>query len=108
MKEKVGKRIQEARTRAGITQEALAEQLNVSTSAISRLETGHSMVSLERLYEISQLLHVGIQDLLCDLHMVTPENAAVNEELNYHISLMNQTQKKFLLEYIKLCENYRD
>ena len=62
----VGKNIQEARKAAGMTQEALAEALDVSLSVISRVETGRTMVSVKRLMEIAQILNVFAGDFFIE------------------------------------------
>lgn len=104
MNKKVGKRVADARRQAGMTQELLAEKLNVSVSAVSRLETGSNMVSLERLLDISEILNVGLQDLLCDLFVYTAEEETISNELEMHISRMNANEKMHLLKYIQLMK----
>lgn len=106
MNKKVGKRVADARRQAGMTQELLAEKLNVSVSAISRLETGSNMVSLERLLNISEILNVGLQDLLCDLFVYTTEEESISRELEMQISQMNLNNKRYFLEYVRLTKKY--
>lgn len=60
----IGQNVQIARHSAGMTQEHLARELDISTSVISRLETGRTMVSVVRLMEIAQVLDVFVGDLL--------------------------------------------
>ena len=102
MKKKIGKRVAEARTQAGMKQEMLAEKLGISASALSRLETGRDMVSLQRLLDIANILNVGLQDLLRDLFVYSAEEESVSNELKMHISRMNLTEKKHILKYIEL------
>lgn len=54
--------IREARERLGLTQEALAEQLNVSRQAVSKWEMGSSEPSLENLQALSRVLGVEFSD----------------------------------------------
>lgn len=108
MKKEIGKRVQNAREYAGMTQELLAEKLDISTSAISRLETGRSMVSIEKLYKISQVLGIGLQDLLCDFFVITPKDESLSHELEHYISTMTASDKAYLVEYIKLNKKYYD
>lgn len=108
MKEEIGKRVQDARTKAGFTQELLAEKSNVSSSVISRLETGRTMVSIDKLYRIAQALNVGLQDLLYDFCEIDPIDASLTEELNFQISLMKPSQKEYLLEYVKLYNKFHN
>ena len=60
----IGRNIKLFRVKAGYTQEALARELNVSLSLISRLENGNTMVSIERMLEIAQILGVKPGDIL--------------------------------------------
>ncbi len=66
MKEKIGKRVRDARERKKISQEKLAELAGTSLTCISRLENGKSMVSLEKLRLIAQVLDTGLGELLQD------------------------------------------
>ena len=52
----LGRRIAKHRKDNHITQERLAEQMNVSTAYISKIERGSAQLSLERLVQICQLL----------------------------------------------------
>lgn len=67
MREEIGRRVRDARTRRNISQEKLAELAGTSLTSISRLETGKSMVSLEKLTVLADVLDVGLEDLLQDL-----------------------------------------
>lgn len=60
----IGCNIQQARSDAGMTQEQLVRELDISTSVISRLETGRTMFSVARLMEIAEVLGVFAGDLL--------------------------------------------
>lgn len=62
----IGKRIKIARIRADLTQEKLAERVNLSTSHMSNIETGTTKVSLSAIVDIVNALSVSVDDLLCD------------------------------------------
>lgn len=62
----IGKRIKIARIRSDITQEKLAELVNLSPSHMSNIETGTTKVSLTTIVTISNALSVTVDDLLCD------------------------------------------
>lgn len=62
----IGKRIKIARIKADLTQERLAERVNVSPSHMSNIETGTTRVSLTALVAIANALSVTLDDLLCD------------------------------------------
>ena len=64
--EAIGLRIREARKKAGITKEALANDADVSLRFISYIEKGQTKMSLETLVSIANALSVSADDLLCD------------------------------------------
>lgn len=60
----LGKRIKKLRRKAGLTQEQLAEKVNVSTTHIGLVETGKRRVSLKTLQKIASVLGVKVKELL--------------------------------------------
>lgn len=54
----IGTRIRKARKDKNITQEVLAEKLNVSVAFLSRVERGNTEISLKRVSELCGLLDV--------------------------------------------------
>lgn len=62
--EAFGKRIKKLRKRVGLTQEKLADKVNVSTTHIGLIETGKRRVSLKTLQKIASAIGVKAKDLL--------------------------------------------
>ena len=62
----IGQRIKLHRGIVGITQECLAEQINVSVPHISRIENGSSKPSLQVLVDICNTLEITIDDMMQD------------------------------------------
>ena len=62
----IGKRIKIARIKADLTQERLAERINISPTHLSNIETGTTRVSLSTMISIANALSVTSDDLLCD------------------------------------------
>ncbi|WP_373087605.1 helix-turn-helix domain-containing protein [Sneathiella sp.] len=56
----VGERIRERRTMMGLTQEHLAQALDISYQQVQKYETGANRVSAGRLYEIAKRLEVDV------------------------------------------------
>ncbi len=52
------------RKAAGITQAELAEKLELSNDAISRLERGHISLTVARLFELAEIFECDAADLL--------------------------------------------
>ena len=63
----VGGRIRERRTGLGLTQEHLANALNLSYQQVQKYETGANRVSAGRLYEISKILQSDVNLFFDDL-----------------------------------------
>ncbi|MGM9602702.1 MAG: helix-turn-helix domain-containing protein [Faecousia sp.] len=66
-KKLIGKRIKHRRELAGLSQEQLAEQLNLSTNHISSMECGKSLLTTKRLL------------VLCDVLGGTPDYYLIGE-----------------------------
>ena len=54
----IGERLKKARTEKNLTQEKLAEKLDVSIAFLSRIERGSSQINLKRLSQICDILGV--------------------------------------------------
>ncbi|MEK7577997.1 MAG: helix-turn-helix transcriptional regulator [Patescibacteria group bacterium] len=60
----LGRRIRRFRKRSGLTQEKLAEKVNVSVTHVGLVETGKRRLSLKTLQKIASTLGVKAKDLL--------------------------------------------
>lgn len=60
----IGERLKQARLNKNLTQEDLAEKLDVSVAFLSRIERGSSKISLKRLNQICIILGVTEGDIL--------------------------------------------
>ena len=61
---KIGRFLQDLRKEKGLTQEQLAERLNVARRTVSRWETGFNTPDLDILIELADLYAVDLRDLL--------------------------------------------
>lgn len=55
----IGRRIRNARIEQKLTQEELADKINVSVAFMSRLERGNSKINLNRLTQIAETLNLS-------------------------------------------------
>lgn len=60
----IGKRISTERKRINLTQEQLAEKMNVSIQMISNLERGNKSIKINNLLTLSQILGVSTDYIL--------------------------------------------
>ncbi len=60
----IGRRIKEKRREKNITQEMLAETMDISMAYLSRIERGKENVNIERLLIIAETLQVDVGELI--------------------------------------------
>lgn len=74
----IGTKIAACRKRAGMSQEKLANELNISRQAVSRWETGEAVPDTEKVIQLSRIFHVTTDYLLLDIDEA-PQSAAPAE-----------------------------
>ncbi|HEV8284502.1 MAG TPA: helix-turn-helix transcriptional regulator [Chitinophagaceae bacterium] len=62
----VGANIRKWRDLKGMKQESLAEELDISPVAISKIETGKTNIPLKRLFAIATALNINVELLFTD------------------------------------------
>lgn len=85
-----GKKLQDSRKRAGLSQEQLAEKLSVSRSAVAKWENDKGMPDIDNLKAMAQLLDVSIDYMLDDGS--TLEFEVMREPID--ISLFEKSKKR--------------
>nr|WP_294942504.1 helix-turn-helix transcriptional regulator [uncultured Mucilaginibacter sp.] len=60
----VATNIRNKREELNYTQEYLAAKLNISQNAYSKIELGYTKITLERLFQISEVLETDLMDLI--------------------------------------------
>ena len=68
-KKLLGRRIKELRKNAGLTQEKLAEMINIETTSLSGIESGRHFPSLPTIEKIAHNLNVEIKTLFDFYHL---------------------------------------
>lgn len=59
-----GRNVKAERVRKGLTQEALAERMNINSEYISKVERGMANMSLKKIAELADYIGADINDLL--------------------------------------------
>lgn len=62
----IGNKLNQLRKLSGMTQEQLAEKLNVSRQTISKWETDSTSPDLESIVRVCKIFHVSLDDLLME------------------------------------------
>lgn len=85
--EEIGKKLRELRISKGLTQEYIANMVNVNTSHISNIENNRAKISLSTLIHVCNALNTTIDYIL-------------NEEYTDSLSVLDQT----ILIELKRCD----
>ncbi len=91
----LGNRIRQKRKAQELTQEILAEKVDVGTTHISHIETGCTKLSLKTFINIANALDVSADELLCDY--ITHSSRIYKNEIS--ILLDNCTDKEIRFIY---------
>lgn len=96
----IGKKIKKARCEKGFTQESLAEELDVSVSFISQVETGKKQFNLSRISEISEILEKPVGYFVDGYEGINSDI----EEIICLLKKMDEKQLKMVLEIVRILE----
>ena len=99
-----GRNIRIHREAANLTQEQLAEKLDISCGSLSRIESGRQFVTRTTLENV---LKVPISDLF----LYSTHSATINEnkiELLQYIEVMNDIEIEFFLNQIKVYYEFKE
>ena len=102
----LGKRIREERLKLNLTQEKLAEDVDLSTAYIGQIERGERHVSLENLITIVNRLEITVDYILMD-------SVKMNSHIQYDIwnQLMNgrtEIERTMAIDTLKIIFTYLD
>lgn len=97
---RVGKRIKDYREKADISQEELAEFLDISVSAVSNIERGINYPSMENFIKLANTLNVSADAILGDvLNAATPPKASF---LSEKLSTASPEKRQQILDIIEI------
>lgn len=76
----LGEKIRTLRKNAQLSQEALAEQLDVSRQAVSKWENDNGLPETEKLIKMAKLFHVSLDTFINDAEDIAPAASAASAE----------------------------
>lgn len=100
----VGKRIQECRQKAGLTQEQLSEKSGISPKHISRIEQGYHDTHFSVIYKIAKVLNVPIDTFATDFEEDNPNIFLT--AIKCDIENMSKKQLDMLKDSIETIKKY--
>ena len=100
--EKIIEKITQYRNRKGYTYENMADELELTTAAYRKIETGETKLSVERLFRISNILETPVNELLeMDSVSQTQNNYHNAHVYQQKIKHFYQENKEITTELIK-------
>lgn len=100
--EKIGKFIAELRKEKKLTQSDLAEQLRVSTNAVSKWERGLSLMDISLLKPLSEILGVSVSELLNGKKIEIADDNIINDTITASANIYVKREKKKIIKRILL------
>ena len=91
-----GKKIRRMRQNRGLTQDELAEAIDISQRALSAIERGENFVTSETINKLLPALNTTLEELFATSHLREPEELL--DEINKNISkIVSDSQKLEIL-----------
>lgn len=101
--DQLGNAIRRARMEKRLTQEELAEQLDITPTHLKHLESGHRKPSVEVLFHLAVVLNLSLDQLLFPESGQGPEE----QELQILFSQCTEKEKQLVLEMIRAVLRHR-
>ena len=92
IKQELGQKIKRMRINRGLTQEQLAEMVDISQRTMSGIEIGENFVTAETLDRLIKALNTTAEDLFATNHLKEPESL-IKEIKEYFEHIANNPQK---------------
>lgn len=101
----IAKRIKESRKLAGLTQEQLAEKIDISTNAVAKLENNLMTASLQTLVNIANVLSMDMESLF--INQLEDSDKSLDEFLDNLIHGLSHKDKEFIIHVINGLKLYK-
>ena len=102
----IGQRIRKCRRDRNLTQEELAEKVDISTTHMSHIETGATKLSLAVLVSIACALNVSTDTLLFEEKVINKNTTLL--EIDGILSDCSPTQAKILADILRTAKQSMD
>lgn len=99
----IGKRIQGRRKQMGLTQEQLADKMDVSIQMVSNLERGNKSIRIENLIKLSEIL-----DISTDYILTGKETTEDMQVLTEQMASLSQKERKMMKLLMDFCLSEND
>ena len=97
LKQILGEKIKRKRKQRGLTQEQLAEKIDISTRNLSNIEIGLNYPKAETLEKILKSLNITTEELFANNHIKSKEELV--SEIKKYVEIIKDDQYKLELIY---------
>lgn len=97
VKQEFGKKIKRMRLNRGLTQEELAEAVDLSQRAMSGIETGENFASAETIDKLVSALDTTLEELFSTNHLKVQED--LRQEIDEKLNSINDDSEKLIIVY---------
>ncbi len=97
VKQEFGKKIKRMRLNRGLTQEELAEAVDLSQRAMSGIETGENFASAETIDKLVSALDTTLEELFSTNHLKVQED--LRQEIDEKLNSINGDNEKLIIVY---------
>ena len=101
---KIGERLRKLRKYMGLTQEQVAEILNLGRDAILRIERGSRKIDLQELMNFSKLYNISMDELTTEEHAISSSDVAFARGFN-ELSEKDKKEIISLIEYKNILKS---
>jgi transcriptional regulator with XRE-family HTH domain len=95
----IGKRLQQLRKAKGLSQEKLAEKIEISVNSLSRIERGLTYMSFPNIEKLTKILDIDIYELFLFKNQ-KPQEAIHKEVIHKIDNIKNNPNKLFVISEI--------
>lgn len=100
IKKQLGAKIKRLRQKQGLTQEQLAEKIDIATRTMSGIETGENFVTSDTLEKILEVLNVSSSELFAFDH-IKPQNDLKEEIITDIQNLKDRNKIETVYKIVK-------
>ena len=97
VKQEYGIKIKRMRLNRGLTQEELAEAVDLSQRAMSGIETGENFASAETIDKLVSALDTTLEELFSTNHLKVQED--LRQEIDEKLNSINDDSEKLIIVY---------
>ncbi|MGN0542193.1 MAG: helix-turn-helix domain-containing protein [Acutalibacteraceae bacterium] len=97
--DRLGSEIKSARISNNLSQEALAEMLDVSSTHIKHMESGHRKPSVEILFKLAKILNFSIDSIIFD-DKESNKSSQIDEDISLVLKECSCKEKELIKQII--------